>query len=156
MSATLKVTPNNNWIERYLSAFNSTSLFHIFSTIIYFPYHVLLYLCFKIEYFKGQTLTFFNIKGSENLYRSVQSPETYFSLEHFHKRSVHLAQLSISLYLQIWSFCSRSTKLILKIKTHLESDFLPNINYMFNRFLNIDFNKTEYFFFFGKNKQSRY
>ena len=72
-------------------------------------------------------LILFNILGSERENHSVHSSETYNTLEHIHQCSVQKAQFFISLFIQFWSNCIRSIKIILKEGKHIESIFTSSI-----------------------------
>ena len=158
MTAILKVTTHFSLIGCYSYASNSTSLYGVLSSIYSLQSRVLVYLYHQKKYLVNLILTFFNILGSEFRKHSVHISETYLSLKHIRICSMRSTQICISLYSQIWSFCYRPITFFLKIKTHIELNFLlKSSNYMFKRFIiNNICNTTEYFFSLGKNKQSRY
>ena len=123
MSATRKVTTNFNWNRCFASTNLSTSIYNTFPSFLSNNNRTLLYLPIVFGFLITQMLNFFNTLGSELRNHSVQTSETYNTLEHIHKRSVLKALYFNSLYLQIWSICFRPLKFILKKFKHKESIF---------------------------------
>ena len=140
MSATLKITTQSRLDRYFLSSNHSTSFCIAFSSFLFLNNRTLLYLLCQIKLGISQMLNYFNISGSEFQRHSVQTAETYNTLEHIHKRSVQKARFFNSLYFQIWSICIRSKKLILYIKKFIESIFLTNFSFdMFHKSQNVIF-----------------